>query len=62
MGTRNPQIRLPAPYCGPLDLEGADGAPARVPLSNSLAVLHDPLDQEMTADPSAVTATKVAPV
>jgi arylformamidase len=48
-------------YCGPVKLDGADGAPARVLLRHSPAMRHDPPDQEMTADPSAVSATK-APV
>jgi hypothetical protein len=49
-------------YCGPVKLEGADGAPARVLLRHSSVVSHDPLNQEMTAHPAAVSATKAAPL
>ena len=48
-------------YCGPLKLEGADGAPARVLLRRFPTMRRDPPNHEMTADPSAVSATK-APV
>jgi arylformamidase len=45
-------------YCGPVKLEGADGAPARVLLRHAQTMRHDPPDQEMTADPSAVSTTE----
>ena len=48
-------------YWGPLKLEGADGAPARVLLKQLPTMRRDPSDQEMRADPSAVSATR-APV
>jgi hypothetical protein len=47
-------------YCGPVMLADTGGAPARVLLRHSLDMRHNPLDQEMTADPSAVSATKAA--
>jgi hypothetical protein len=34
----------------------------RLPAHGDTAVLDDPLDQEMTTDPLAATATKAAPV
>ena len=47
-------------YCGQVKLEGADGA-LRELLRHSPTMRHDAPDQEMTADPSAVSATR-APV
>jgi arylformamidase len=46
-------------HCGPVKLADADGAPARVLLRHSPAMWHDPLDQETTADPSAVSAAEL---
>jgi arylformamidase len=45
-------------FCGPVKLEGADGAPARVLLRHSPSMRHNQPDQWMTADPAAVSATK----